>query len=261
MPGPGDARDPFAPGAVLLPEADLSAPDPRPTPRPGRPGRVDRLLRGAIVVLLVAAEATVVVAGSFISGLAYGSAAFIAGVAMCGIAVRRAFGRSGIWQWAAAYGIFTTAILRFFLVGLPPASSIFVIAVALAGAALTVLLMRRAERVIDATGVPRDARRREIVLERHRLAGEWNQVRGALTTAGSTVEQLVEPSSPDGGRCVTLDRRGRTSVRHVEVGASEGAWLVFDAHGALLAMAPRNAPDAWTRVMKQKAPTLRGARG
>ena len=249
---PGAARTPYAAGAVRLPEPRLG------TPRRAQVrtyGPLDRALLGTGLVLAGLAAGSVAVAGAHISENVYVLAETWVVAWSVGIAVGRHFGTQGLVRWVPVWALLSAAPLSFAVEGgeLSPAALVLLAGVGLSCAALAWWLVRRAHRAAMPSTRLREAERAGRVLERHRIAGEWNLVREALAAPGSTVERLLDAEPSRGARCWTsLDARtGQSRSRCLDLEVQEGTWLVFDQHGRVLAVAPPRAKDAWVEAVRR----------
>lgn len=251
---PGAARTPYAAGAVRLPEPRLGSPR---RARVRTYGHIDRTLFATALVFAALAAGSVAVAGARISGNVYVLAATWVVAWSVGIAVGRHFGAQGLVRWVPVWALLSAAPLSFAVEGgeLSPAALVLLAGVGLSCAALTWWLIRRAHRAAMPSTRLREAERAGRVLERHRIAGEWNLVREALTTPGSTVERMLDGEPSRGARCWTsLDvRTGQSRSRCLDLEVQEGTWLVFDQRGRVLAVAPPRAKDAWVEAVRRGA--------
>lgn len=244
-----DVTNPFAAGAVPLPDAHL------PTPRAVR-GRglwwADRLLRPLAFAAAGAMALTMIVGNARIDGPGYFVVVSLGMVVLAESWVLRTSGvRASYLTALTATGLAVTAAVGF--VGTVTTQSSVLMAEAAVGVAaigalraLTVWRAGYAEAREGAT------RRVGFAVERFQLAAEWNLVREALRTPGSSVERLVDHvRRGEQWRWACLNPlTGQTVTRDLDTEMPEGAWIVFDRSGELLAVAPPGSPEAWKRVVR-----------
>lgn len=251
FPGPHAHRDPFAPGAVRLPEPTLVVPRRRPATGANR---LDRALPTAIGIGVLTIASTAAFSGSLISTGAYWTVGVWAFVLALGILMARKLGVG------SAISFLSMAVL---LAAGPamvdrhtPPSVVLLVGTALTSIAILVREFRKLHTPAPGNDRLRDAARMGPALERHDLARRWNDVRHALTTPGSTVERLVGSGLPrPEQRWLGVDARtGLATVRDLGgLDAEAGSWVVLDAAGSILATAPRDAPGAWSATVRKGA--------
>lgn len=245
-----DARTPFAPGAVELPELSLPAVRrPRQVPFAALDG-------GGMLAQLSSGGAALVVlsfGAARIDEVSYGLALMSACLTALMWPVARRFGWTGVLTWAVPLlGIVGLAVVGGMSVD-PGPGAVFLGAVGLVAVATVFRLAVRAERDARPHAQSREAERAGRRFELHELAEDWNLVRHALTTPRAVLERVLEVAAPIGARrYVMLDpHTARTTVRVLDADVPDGTWFVLDPDGRVLALAAAGAPEAWSRVIRR----------
>ncbi|MCB2174287.1 MAG: DnaJ domain-containing protein [Actinomycetales bacterium] len=243
--GPARTVDPFEPGAVPLPPLDLGT-----EPRGFLPSVTDRQLVLTAATSTGVVVVTGLVAGARVSGAAYAVVAALVFFTGVGVLVGRAFGAPGVVPWVGAAVVMCgTLVVGARQDGLGPDDVVILVAAALGCSAVAFVLGRRRR-----PGRPRSARpagRVGGLVERHRLAGEWNRLRDALLVPGTHLERVEAPAVHEGaGRWLLSDpRTGRAVLRVLADEYPLGSWLVLDARGRVVVVAPPAAMKSWRKVM------------
>jgi len=252
-PGPDTHRNPFAPGAVRLPEPTLPIRRTRPLPRRGA---LDRVLECAMGAAAATAIGTTAVAGSRIPGPAYlvvGAWLVFFGL---GVLIGHSRGAFGVIAWTLPVLLVTVPVAAWASNEGGAAARTLMLAVAALCAAATWWEHRRVRRSRPPQHGGREAARIGARLKRHHLALRWNEVRRALATPGSTVARVVESGFQDPARrwmCIDAVT-GSTTIPDLSAADVElNSWVVLDPSGAVLVVAPTDAPRAWAAAVRRAA--------
>lgn len=238
-----ECPDPFAPGAAALPEVAAAG-------LAGKPrvssGVLVRVVVGSLVVALVA----IVLGGWRVTGHIY---SVVAGLLVL-VALLRPLGRmvgsSSVVAWAIGV-IAVLNALNFAVVNgsLSAPGVVVLLSFGVACAAATVVLGRLSPVARSVPGRP--GGERGAVLERHRLAAEWNGLKEALRSPDTRLVRVAAPADDEGpGLWRTSEpRTGRLAVLALDADVAIGSWVVLDDAGAVVAAAPGAALKAWQKVL------------
>lgn len=261
-PSPDAHRYPFAPGAVRLPAPTL--PTPRPSTLPRR-GPLDRVLECAMVGAAATTIGAITFAGSRIPGTAYILVGAWLALLGLGVIIGHSRGAGGVFAWALVALMVTGSVAEGSRELGGAATRALLVGSAILCAATTWWEYRRVRRSRPRRTRMQDAARMGPALMRHHLACRWNDARNALATApGSTVERIVESGFQDPARrwmCIDAVT-GSMTIR--DLGGAElepNSWVVLDAAGAVLAVAPAEAPRAWAAVVRETPASARASHG
>ena len=161
---------------------------------------------------------------------------------------------SGAVTWAGLGLVVSVAVLETSLELRQVAAGTLLISAAIACAATAWWEFRRVRRSTSPRQEASGATRAGPALVRHHLALRWNDARRALATPGATVVRIVESGFTDPARrwtCIDA-ATGSSTIRDLSGAEVEpNGWVVLDATGAVLAVAPTDAPRAWAAAVRR----------